>query len=158
MNLKVLKPSRKRVQVGDVFAMLPPDGLYLFGRVISVDATPFGGAPEFRAVLVYVFRLRAATPTPPDLLPADALLVPPLLTNRLPWTRGYLETVQQRALAPGEQLERHVFRDHSSGRFLDENGAPANPVGIAVGDFALASLRTIDDRISAALGLPLAAD
>jgi hypothetical protein len=37
-NLRVLRPSRKKVRAGDVFAMQMPDDLYLFGRVISTDA------------------------------------------------------------------------------------------------------------------------
>lgn len=37
-NLEVLKRSRKKPKVGDVFAMRPPGGKYLFGRVIRTDA------------------------------------------------------------------------------------------------------------------------
>jgi hypothetical protein len=38
VNLKLLRPSRKRLAAGDIFVMLPPDGKYLFGRVISTEA------------------------------------------------------------------------------------------------------------------------
>ena len=37
-NLRVLKPSRKRLNAGDLLAMQLPDECYLFGRVITTEA------------------------------------------------------------------------------------------------------------------------
>lgn len=50
VNLAVLKKSRRVADVGGIFAMKPPDGQYVFGRVISTDANPLGVGG---AVLIY---------------------------------------------------------------------------------------------------------
>ena len=158
MNLTVLQKSRKRVRVGDVFAMLPCDGQFVFGRVIGDDARPFPDHPEVNALLLYIFRFRAPKPTPPHRLPASALLIPPVITNRRAWTEGYFMTVENRPIETGEQLPRHVFRDYLFGRLVDEFGRPTAPSDSPVGEFGLGSYRTVDAEVSAALGLPLAPD
>jgi hypothetical protein len=35
MNLAILQKSRRGPYKGDIFVMLPPDNLFLYGRVIS---------------------------------------------------------------------------------------------------------------------------
>ena len=152
-NLRVLTPSRKKLRSGDVFAMLPPDGAYLFGRVIHADMA-FPGAPMPGANLVYVYRHRSPDKSPDiDVLRPDDLLLSPQFINRMPWTRGYFETVATQPLKPGDLLERHCFR-RSNGEFLDDEGirmpGPVEPCG----DWSLGSYRTIDDEISDALGIP----
>ena len=156
-NLRVLKPSRKKIRPGDVFAMELPDGTYLFGRVInaSVIAGDFSGA-----ILIYIYRKRSRSkqPPPPSDLTPDELLVSPIMTNRLPWSRGYFETVEYRPLEPGEVLLQHCFLSPVWGTYFDEQGnelpGPVEPVG----DYALHSYRTIADEISKAFGLELAPD
>ena len=61
MNLAVLKRTRRAPEVGDIFVMQPPDGQFLFGRVIDTNADPLGVGG---AVLIYVYRVRAAAMTP----------------------------------------------------------------------------------------------
>jgi hypothetical protein len=69
-NLRVLRPSRKKVRAGDVFAMQMPDDLYLFGRLISTDAVniqPVGSrcvrsgveSPAYSAIVHPFFRGRS---------------------------------------------------------------------------------------------------
>lgn len=151
MVLRVLQPSRRRVCPGDVFAMLPADGRFLFGRVISVDANPLGVG---RGILIYVYRVRAALKHPVPELRRNELLIPPMITNRLPWSRGYFETVERRALLIEDALTQHCFRD-LRGLYRDELGVslpgPVEPVG----EWGLESYRTIDDAIAQALGLPI---
>lgn len=154
MNLQVLKKTMRWPRVGDVFAMKPPDGDYLFGRVAATDANPLGVGG---AILLYIYRVRAAEKTPVPPLLRGQMLVPPLMTNKRPWTQGYFETVEQRAMTPMDRLSQHCFRD-SFGRYFDEYGNTLDgPVGV-VGQWGLHSYRTIDDEISSALGIPLAPD
>jgi hypothetical protein len=151
-NLRVLRPSRKKVRAGDVFAMQMPDDLYLFGRLISTDAVI---GPMTGCILIYVFRTRSEVKAPPrreDLRP-DNLLVPPILINRLPWSRGYFETIDHRPLEDDEVLTQHCFWDVAlRGQYFDEKGhelpGPVEPVG----RYGLNSYRTADDKISKALG------
>lgn len=153
-NLRILTPSRKKQRPGDVFAMQMPDELYLFGRVISNEAIP--GIGMSGAILIYVFRSRSEVKVPPDraeLRPAN-LLVSPMMTNRLPWSRGYFETIERWPLEASETLGIHCFLHPYTGEYFDEKGnelpGPVEPVG----DYGLHSYRTIDDEISDALGFP----
>lgn len=84
-NLLVLKPSRKRLVPGDIFALKPEGHPVYFGRVISTDARvgPFPG------ILIYIHNASSNVADDVPELRRESLLVPPLITNRLPWTKGY---------------------------------------------------------------------
>ena len=155
MNLAVLKKSRRAPQEGDIFVVRPPDGQFLFGRVIDTNAKPFGA--DFRGVLIYIYRARSSVKTPVPELLRGQLLLPPKMTNRLPWSRGYFERLENRPLSAMDRLSQHCFKD-TLGGYRDQAGnvvpGPVEPVGL----FALSSYRTIDDAISEALGIPLAPD
>jgi hypothetical protein len=109
--------------------------------------------------LIYIYDVERQSPDPPpdDSITTEHLLLPPILINRLPWSRGYFETVAHRALNPRQLLPRHCFKD-SNGRYFDEHSnkvdEPTEPVGV----WGLGSFRTVDDAVSAALGIPLAPD
>lgn len=153
-NLRVLRPSRERLAPGDVFALSPQKDRYLFGRVVRTDAICLGPG----AILIYLYRAESPTTTPPAVLSHEELLTPPILINRLPWSRGYFETIENRP-ASDDVYPRHCFRD-SRGRFFDEfrNELKEPSRGVPVGDAGLHSLRTVDDIVSKTLGIPLALD
>jgi hypothetical protein len=155
-NLRVLKPSRARPRVGDVFVARPLSEEFLFGRVVSTEARI---GPMDNCILVYLFDIRSPNKQPPlrAALTPTSLLTAPVMTNRLPWTHGYFETVDNWELQPDDLLARHCFR-RSNGQYFDEtNRELAGPIE-PVGDWALHSYRTIDDLISDALGIPRAPD
>lgn len=156
INLQPLRASRTTPRTGDVFCMLPPDGAYLFGRVIVTDATAGGGTPT--AQLVCVFRRRSMVNEVPDRgdLRPDDLLISPVMTNRLPRSRGYFETIAHLPLRPGEVLDQHCFLDPVWGHYVNERGTPLPGPIEPVGDNVLHSFRTIDDQVSDALGIPRA--
>lgn len=93
LNLRQLRPSRAPIRAGDIFAMQLPSGRYLFGRVIEADI-PRERAPMPKANLIYIYRSQSerVDPSSVSLMPSD-LLLPPVFTNRLAWSRGYFETV-----------------------------------------------------------------
>ena len=143
-------------QPGDLFVMQLPDMHYLFGRVIRNDALI---GPMTDCILIYIYRSRSdsKTPPPPSDLKTGNLLVPPILTNRLPWTKGDFETVDHSPLEDTDQLPQHCFL-RSNGDYYDErNNSLPGPVE-PVGAWALDSFRTIDDTVSEALGFALASD
>jgi len=156
-NLQVLTKSKKRQRPGDVFAMLLPDELYLFGRVISIEAVI---GPMVGVLLLYVYKGRSdvlETPSRNKLSP-DQLLIPPILTNRKGWTTGVMETIDHIPLIPDDLLDQHCFHSYSQNRYFDELSNPLpGPIGL-VGRAALSSFRTMDDRISDALGFDRAPD
>lgn len=139
VNLRVLKRSRGRPVAGDVFAMGLPDGTYLFGLVVF-DHVPAERAPMPNANLLYLYRGAAASLEPAlDSLTPDRLLVPPVWTNDQGWTRGYFQNVLRVDDVQSRMLRQHCFRHASRKRCVDANG-------------------WIDDRVSEALGIPLAPD
>ena len=157
MNLAVLKKTRKSPEAGDVFVMLPPDGLFLYGRVIAINAS-VGQMKD--CILIYVYRARSKEKAAVPELLRGQLLVPPIMTNKRPWTMGYFETLQKRELGPMDRLPQHCFFSSPflgrAGQYFDEYSnrlpGPIEPVG----EWGLGSFRTIDDEISKALGIPLA--
>lgn len=134
--------------------MQPPDGKFLFGRVIETDANPLGVGG---AVLIYIYRGRSADKSKIPTLLRSQLLVPPIMTNRQPWTKGYFEHLETRPLATMDRLPAHCFKD-THGRFFDEAGSLLTNVVEPVGQWGLHSYQTIDDEISKALKIPLAPD
>ncbi len=153
-NLRVLKASRKKPVPGDVFTLSPLDGLFIFGRVIRADL-PRERAPMPGAYLIYVYRHRSddMQPDRAELRP-DALLLPPLFINRMPWTKGYFQNVANWPLTDDALVAQHCFLSAGRGRYFDEDfnelPGPVEPCG----DWGLHSYRTLDDEVSDALGIP----
>jgi hypothetical protein len=157
-NLRVLVPSRKKPQAGVVFAMQVAARTYLFGRVIFTEAVWTLAEGADPAILTHFY----AEPSEELALPAraqlrpDRLLVSPIMTNRLPWSRGYFKRFAQVPLEPGDVLSQRCILSGAGGRYFDEQGrelpGPVEPVG----DYGLHSFRTIDEQISDALGTPRA--
>lgn len=156
-NLRVLQPSHKQPVTGDVFAMQLPGGHFLFGRVVSTEAVI---GPMKDAILIYIYDCQFDSrnvPSRAELSPRR-LLVSPIMTNRLPWTKGYFETVAHWPIEAGDLLPQHCFLSAARGVYFDEKGnqlpGPIEPVG----DWGLHSYRTIDDEISDALSLARTTD
>lgn len=156
-NMGILNPTRKKPRSGDVFVLQMPDAKYSFGRVVSTSAMVGG---RIQSQLIYVFKARSASKDLPDRseLRSDRLLVPPMMTNLLLWSRGYLETIAHLPLESGDILSQHCFYDSFFRKYVDELGndlpGPVEPVG----ELGLQSFRTIDDAVSRALGIPLIPD
>jgi len=154
MNLAVLRKTRRDPKAGDIFAMLPPDGQFLYGRVINTDANPLGVGG---VILLYIYRARSSEKRAiPDLRRGE-LLVPPLITNKRPWTMGYFEHLKEAPLTALDHLPQHCFRD-VRGWYFDEAGKRLHGPVEPVGQWGLHSFRTIDDEVSKALGIAVAPD
>jgi hypothetical protein len=159
-NLRVLRPSRSRLEPGDIFVLLPSSDRYLHGRVIFAN-TPRGLGPVPAANLVYIYAHESASEEPEiEELTHDRLLIPPVWTNRVGWSRGYFVTIMKKPLGRGDVLPRHCWTEVTGlpprRRFVDEYRTelvgPVEPCGF----WGLASYALIDDLISDALGMPRA--
>lgn len=86
----------------------------------------------------------------------DNLLIPPIWTNRKPWTYGLFENIGRKEVAQSDLVDRYCFRAINAA-----TGAPycVNELGAKIecadscGPWGLASYRTIDDYVSDALGI-----
>lgn len=156
-NLRVLTDAPRRPQDGDLFALAPPGGYLLFGRVVSTHAQWSSGdePAEYEAVLIYVYGEWSEYKEIPDpsVLAPDLLLLPPLLVEEEPWDLGLFETLATVPPGPGDLLDPHCFRT-PAGTYVDGFGhalpGPVDPVG----EFQVHDARTIDDLISDAIGIP----
>jgi hypothetical protein len=150
LQLRILRRSRPRLAAGDIFAYQHahrPERYY-FGRVVSTEAHLLR-IPEIRLVLIYLYDAWSHDKhTIPELRP-DRLLLPPIGTNRIAWTRGYFENVASRPLCPGDLLPQHCFTDGAN--FFDEQRrslpGPVEPVGRC----GVCGIGLIDELIGAAL-------
>ena len=154
-NLQPLKRSRMQPKPGDVFAMLLPEGRYLFGRVILADL-PRGKAPMPTSNLIYIYDVQAREKVSPPLhsLTPERLLLAPQFVNRLPWSKGYFESVAYEPLVQSDLLRRHCFWDAVRKIYRDETGEIIAERSEPCGEWGLGSYRMMDDLVSDALGIP----
>jgi len=155
MNMKVLKKSRSHPKVGDIFTFqMKNDDRFFFGRVVCKDAKE---GPFEKLILIYVYNSSSKEKNTIPELNKKNLLIPPLMTNSLPWTRGYFETITNRPFDNNDVFEKHCFRD-IRGRYFDEYNNPLDKAYEPCGEGGVNSFRTIDDEVSEALGIPLSED
>ena len=151
-NLRRMKGSRRRPEAGDVFRLHLPSGKFLFGFVRLAEPL---NAPMPGAYLVYIYDWQSATVFPDySKLRFDRLLMPPLWTDRTPWTLGYFRYVENRLTDSGLTLRNHCFRVEL-GHFVDETGKKLEGRSDPCGEWMLMGYRWIDDEVSNAIGIDL---
>ena len=155
LNMRILKPSRKKPRVGDVFVYQMPDGLYRYGRVVKDDADVAGFHP---CLLLYFYcpAMQARMPIPT--LKRSALLIPPVISTRAAWTIGYFQTVMHGEVCKSDILDAHCFWDHQSQTYVDEYGRIVGQRIEPCGFYAVSGYGAIDWKLSDALGIPLPYD
>lgn len=135
-NLRVIRPNRTKPQPGQVFAMQLPDGTFLFGRIISTEAQWTFAEGADPAILIYIYSGRSDTASlpPRSAMTSAQLLVPPIMTNRLPWSRGCCQPLEAVPLETDEVLDPHCFLSTVRGKYFDDRGnelpGPVGPVGV----------------------------
>ncbi len=126
----VIRPSRHKPQVGDLFVLNLLGRRWIVGRVVRTDAKGFGLMTDdlllyfYAALITDPWSIR--TPLSPD------LLIAPVMTNTLAWRRGYYAHIRNEPLLEGELLTRHVFENDivpigDPLRFRDEYRTPVAP-------------------------------
>lgn len=114
----VIRPSRHKPQVGDLFVLNMLGKRWIAGRVIRTDADALVPNSD---LLLYFYRVEPtgpdniATPIKPD------LLIPPILSSALGWRRGYYMHIRNNPLQAQELLPRHVFEDNLFPKTLSQN-------------------------------------
>jgi hypothetical protein len=157
-NFQLIRRSRHVPARGDIFAMQLPSGNYLFGRVVIANP-PREFAPGPSTNLIYIYSVKSQNKVADHelLIPAN-LLLPPIWTNSLGWSKGVFETIENRPLQPGDLLRQHCFRVPLKEIFVDEAGRNIPARTEPCGEWSLASYRWVDDHVSDALSIPRAPD
>lgn len=153
MNMQILKPSRNRLHSGDLFTYKLKGRDFGFGRVIRTDCL-FAGSRKI--ILIYIYDAFASAKHRIPSLSKDRLLLAPLLIDRLTWSLGYFETVENQPLGPDDILRVHCFWTDDylpRRRYLDENGHWLRRRSNPCNAYGLDSFRTVDVAISKALGI-----
>jgi hypothetical protein len=150
-------PSRKKVAPGDIFSMKLPGG-YLLGRVIATNAkSSEWDEPHLHLLYIYKGVHKTTTDFQIDDFRPPQLLIPPVITNRLGWSRGVYETIGHAPLENADRLERNVFLRPGRNDYWDENANPIKASHVKdksmVGLQAVHSYMTIEYRVSVALEL-----
>lgn len=153
-NMEIFGASRKKPKSGDIFVLrMKGHDQFIFGRVIRTDAKIM--AME-GCILIYIYRAFSDSEDKTPQLKNEELLVPPMMTNQLPWSKGYFKVVKHIQLTQDQVLPTHCFHDFRNSYFDEYNNKLVRRTE-PCGEHALKSYRTIDDAVSKALGVPLAA-
>ncbi|GKS09266.1 hypothetical protein YDYSY3_02660 [Paenibacillus chitinolyticus] len=96
--------------------MEPKENLFYFGKVVNANVeskNPFfnGG------YLIYLYNYPAKTKEIPNQLDPNKLLIPPLVTNKQGWLKGYFETVGSRDVTSEEKNLDYGFWHSTSEKF-----------------------------------------
>lgn len=151
-NLVPFDGPGSRPKTGDIFIVRAGE-FTCPGRVVDTEASI---GPMKGTIVAYIFQPVDETWTPEadtSALHVNQLLIAPFFINQKPWSYKLVKRLAQREFQPGERLEQHCF-DNGRGGYFDEHSNPLNGPTEPVGTWALMSYRTLDDRISMALGLP----
>jgi hypothetical protein len=152
-NLRIIKRGKSPPKEGDIFAMQLPSDRYIFGRVVLAEP-PRQRAPGPGVYLIYIYKAESGSKQPSFALLSTAhLLLAPIWTNRLGWTKGYFHTVANISIQKEMLLLTHCFRRHD-GSYLDEQGRQLSQPSDPCGEWGVVSYRWIDDHISDVLGIP----
>jgi hypothetical protein len=152
-NLVKMKRTYRPPETGDIFYLQIPLGQFIFGRVRFANA-PRTEAPMPGAHLIYIYDWKSSAPSPDySMLRKDKLLIAPVWTNRMSWTKGYFQHVENQAGHDKVVFGDSCFRAFGD-RFLDQKGRSRSTKSEPCGEWGLVSYRWIDDRVSDALGIP----
>jgi hypothetical protein len=158
-NLQVLKKTRKKPQLGDIFVfqLEPLPDRFFFGRVVKTDTKiGFIGNEINNIILIYIYNATSNDKHNIPELKLEDLMFPPEGINSLPWSRGYFETVRSGENDPKDVYPRHCFKSCSrKGVYYDEYANRLDEPFEPCGEWGMVGYGTIDRAVSRLMGIPL---
>lgn len=147
-----LTPSRKRLREGDVFLLQPLPGTFYCGKIVRLKVASRDSFVNGMS-LIYIYDRRVPGRGVPADLDAAPLLIPPVVINRLPWSRGYFETVGNLPVTERERRLSFGFRDAARKRFVDAGGRPLAKEPLYWTDYGLAGYPVVGMLVQRALAV-----
>ncbi|UDF05627.1 Imm26 family immunity protein [Asticcacaulis sp. AND118] len=152
-NFQYIKKSNKPLSVGDVFTFNVAGVGFLYGSVIFANID-FPNAPTPGSNLIYIYNMvtDGICLDLPSLKPNN-LLLPPIWTNRMAWTKGFFQNIGEINLDAETTLRRYCFYSVLRKAHVNEVGDLIPAKVEPCGTWGLASYRLIDQMVSDALGI-----
>lgn len=139
-QLITMKKSRTRPNTGDVFVIQPHPGVFYYGKVIlsnvvSKDSFVNG------MYLIYLYDYMTNEIDIPHSFDECELLISPMVVNKQPWIKGYVETVGNKTITSREENMDYGFFDVIKQVYVDINGdiiekEPSNHSMFGLGSYA----------------------
>ena len=148
-----LTAKRQLAARGDVFTfqLRSKPGIYFFGKVISVDSKI--GFRDMNVLMIYIYRATSSSKVAIPNLSKEELLVAPIGTNNVPFTRGYFEILKSNALGGDDVLAQHCFFNPATKQYFDEMGQRLGEAVEPVGIDGLSGLESIAQKVLTSSGL-----
>jgi hypothetical protein len=154
INLEFLGISRKKIITGDVFVMKPRKLNYYYGIVANADAKIFS-AEGLLHIHFFDFATNDYDNNVPDELCDTNLLIPPVLTNKLAWQKGYFKTIGNTSTDKFRTIKEASFYYYNGEIFDDRSNQLDRPYSMeTTGSFSITSYLNIDNIVSLRLGIP----
>lgn len=113
--------TRKKPKVGDLFVQqLLATRQYVWGLVVNTQAH---SEPATGLLLLYFSKVTSPKDDEPPIAVEEFknnLIIPPVITNRQGWLRGYYKTVRNVTLKEEGILHQHCFEDSLTGLYSNE--------------------------------------
>ena len=153
--LPALGTKRRHPRAGDAFVYHPGNANFFWGRLLE---TPFSISwAKGHLILLYDVATTDTDRVPWEAIGSAQLLVPPIVINGTPWSKGYFRSVENRPMRPEESRHPIFFVNHNR-ECVDSNGK--STVGSQLSPdamlptFGLSNVRLVDELLKQRLGVP----
>ncbi|MBA2868919.1 immunity 26/phosphotriesterase HocA family protein [Methanococcus maripaludis] len=150
-ELLLIKRSRKKPVVGDIFVIQPRKSVYFYGKVIEVNDQFQGFAVNNCVILIY--KDKSSQLEMPDNLSQDNILIPPKIVNWRGWTSGYFYTLGNLELTGAEKDLDYGFKDSriTPPCFRKATGEKLGHEPVITGNYAIGSYGSVAYSVTKAL-------
>ena len=149
-DLIPMNKSRKYPKEGDIFLVQPFLNVYYYGKVIQTQIQS-GDSFVNGMNLIFIYdKCTGDQSIPEDLNDAD-FLISPIIINKLPWSRGYFETIGNVQVTEREKSRSYGFWSFQKKMFVDVEGMPLAYKPRYWSYYGLASYAVVGDKIQTAL-------
>ena len=151
-DLISMSMSRKYPKEGDIFLVQPLHNVYYYGKVIQTQIRSRNSCVNGMN-LIFIYDESSDTKDIPDDLSHCNFLISPVIINKLPWSRGYFETIGNICVTEYERKIPFGFWNFQSKTFVNAEGVPLTYKPKYWSDYGLASYAVVGEKIQDALNI-----
>ncbi len=122
-QLKFIKSDEKEVKEGDVFVLMPEEGIYFYGKVLEANIRNENNYFIKDQYLVTIFKCKTKNISIEDFKPDyNDLLIQPAVVSKGYWTQGIFYNVGNIPLTEEEKNLDYGLYNSIDGKFYKANG------------------------------------